>query len=178
MPGCGSPTSEAGRMDDLSDDLGTAIELPRPPRRVVSLVPSLTEALAATGRELLVGATEYCTHPADLDVPRVAGSRFPDLGAVRALRPDLVLANAEENRPGHGCPAGRAVPVRPRRRPRGLRRAGCRAGLRPAPVLVRPLPGGGAGRAGAAAGRGGVRRPLRGGSGWAWRGGRRRWVGG
>ena len=100
MPGCGSPTSEAGRMDDLSDDLGTAIELPRPPRRVVSLVPSLTEALAATGRELLVGATEYCTHPADLDVSRVAGSRFPDLGAVRALRPDLVLASAEENRPG------------------------------------------------------------------------------
>jgi ABC-type Fe3+-hydroxamate transport system substrate-binding protein len=81
------------------DDLGTTVPLADPPRRVVSLVPSLTEALAATGRDLLVGATDYCTHPADLDVARVGGSRFPDLAAVRALRPDLVLANAEENRP-------------------------------------------------------------------------------
>ena len=81
------------------DDLGTQVETAGPPRRVVSLVPSLTEALAATGRGLLVGATDYCTHPADLDVARVGGSRFPDLAAVRALRPDLVLANAEENRP-------------------------------------------------------------------------------
>jgi ABC-type Fe3+-hydroxamate transport system substrate-binding protein len=69
------------------------------PRRVVSLVPSLTEALAVTDPALLVGATDYCTHPADLDVARVGGSRFPDLAAVRALNPDLVLANAEENRP-------------------------------------------------------------------------------
>jgi ABC-type Fe3+-hydroxamate transport system substrate-binding protein len=86
-------------IDSSVDDLGTTVELAGPPRRVVSLVPSLTEALAATGRELLVGATDYCTHPADLDVVRVGGSRFPDLAAVRALRPDLVLANAEENRP-------------------------------------------------------------------------------
>ncbi len=85
-------------MSDQVDDLGTRVELAGAPRRVVSLVPSLTEALAATGRELLVGATDYCTHPADLDVARVGGSRFPDLAAVRALRPDLVLANAEENR--------------------------------------------------------------------------------
>jgi ABC-type Fe3+-hydroxamate transport system substrate-binding protein len=82
------------------DDLGAALVLAEPPRRVVSLVPSLTEALAATGPHLLVGATDYCTHPADLDVPRVGGSRFPDLDAVRGLRPDLVIANAEENRPG------------------------------------------------------------------------------
>lgn len=47
---------------------------------------------------LLVGATDYCTHPADLDVTRVGGSKYPDLAAVRALRPDLVLANEEENR--------------------------------------------------------------------------------
>ncbi len=66
---------------------------------MVSLVPSLTEALAVTDPALLVGATDYCTHPADLDVARVGGSRFPDLAAVRALNPDLVLANAEENRP-------------------------------------------------------------------------------
>ncbi|HEX2356815.1 MAG TPA: helical backbone metal receptor [Micromonosporaceae bacterium] len=66
--------------------------------RVVSLVPSLTEAVAATAPGLLVGATSYCTHPADLDVPRVGGTKYPSVDAVLALRPDVVLANAEENR--------------------------------------------------------------------------------
>ncbi|NJQ14775.1 helical backbone metal receptor [Streptomyces bohaiensis] len=66
--------------------------------RVVSLVPSLTEAVAATGRELLVGATDWCERPADLDVARVRGTKNPDLAAVAALRPDVVLANEEENR--------------------------------------------------------------------------------
>lgn len=81
------------------DDLGTAVDLPAPPRRVVSLVPSLTESVAVTAPGLLVGATDYCTHPEDLDVPRVGGSKYPSVQAVLALRPDLVLANAEENRP-------------------------------------------------------------------------------
>ncbi|QKW14915.1 helical backbone metal receptor [Verrucosispora sp. NA02020] len=66
--------------------------------RVVSLVPSLTEAVAVTLPGLLVGATDWCTAPADLDVPRVGGSKYPDLDRVRALRPDLVLLNVEENR--------------------------------------------------------------------------------
>lgn len=79
------------------DDLGHRLELDHPPRRVVSLVPSLTESVAASAPGLLVGATDYCTHPADLDVARVGGSKYPDLDRVRALDPDLVLANAEEN---------------------------------------------------------------------------------
>jgi ABC-type Fe3+-hydroxamate transport system substrate-binding protein len=79
------------------DDLGTPLQGP-PPRRVVSLVPSLTEAVAATTPDLIVGATDWCTHPADLDVARVGGTKWPDLGRVRALDPDLVIANAEENR--------------------------------------------------------------------------------
>jgi ABC-type Fe3+-hydroxamate transport system substrate-binding protein len=66
--------------------------------RVVSLVPSLTEAVALTVPEVLVGATDWCTHPAGLDVARVGGSKYPDLDRVRALRPDLVLLNVEENR--------------------------------------------------------------------------------
>ncbi|MDG4787756.1 helical backbone metal receptor [Micromonospora sp. WMMD1102] len=65
--------------------------------RVVSLVPSLTEAVAATLPGLLVGATDYCTHPADLDVPRVGGSKYPDLDRILALHPDVVLMNVEEN---------------------------------------------------------------------------------
>jgi ABC-type Fe3+-hydroxamate transport system substrate-binding protein len=71
---------------------------PRPVRRVVSLVPSLTESVAATDRSVLVGATRWCTHPADLEVDRVRGTKNPDLAAIIALRPDLVLANQEENR--------------------------------------------------------------------------------
>lgn len=85
----------------LTDDLGHAVELPGVVARVVSLVPSLTEALAATCPERLVGATDWCTHPADLDqrgVGRVRGTKNPDLAAVAALRPDLVVANKEENR--------------------------------------------------------------------------------
>src|SRR3712207_5272238 len=82
----------------LLDDLGTPVELPRPPRRIVSLVPSLTEALAATVPDLLVGATDWCTHPPGLDVARVRGTKNPDRAAITALRPDLVVANREENR--------------------------------------------------------------------------------
>ena len=80
------------------DDEECPVLLTGPVRRVVSLVPSLTEAVAATHRDLLVGATDWCTHPADLDVVRVRGTKNPDVGQVVALRPDLVLANAEENR--------------------------------------------------------------------------------
>jgi ABC-type Fe3+-hydroxamate transport system substrate-binding protein len=81
-----------------SDDLGTTVPLPRPPRRVVSLVPSLTEAVAATRPDILVGATDWCTHPADLDVRRVRGTKNPDRRAILELQPDLVLANKEESR--------------------------------------------------------------------------------
>jgi ABC-type Fe3+-hydroxamate transport system substrate-binding protein len=80
------------------DDTGVELALPDDVRRVVSLVPSLTETVAASAPGLLVGATRWCTHPLDLDVTRVRGTKNPDVGAVVALAPDLVLANAEENR--------------------------------------------------------------------------------
>ena len=82
----------------LADDLGHRMVLPRRPQRLVSLVPSLTEALAATVPERLVGATDWCTHPADLSVARVRGTKNPDRAAIAALAPDLVVANQEENR--------------------------------------------------------------------------------
>ncbi len=80
------------------DDLGHLVPGPRPVRRVVSLVPSLTESVAVTRPGALAGATDWCTHPAGLDVARVRGTKNPDLAAVRALEPGLVLANQEENR--------------------------------------------------------------------------------
>ena len=92
-------------MDDMhpgaasvTDDQGDALALRGPVRRVVSLVPSLTEAVAATAPEVLIGATKYCTHPAGLELRRVGGTKNPDIAAIVALRPDLVLANEEENR--------------------------------------------------------------------------------
>lgn len=80
------------------DDLGTPLPAGLRPRRVVSLVPSLTEAVEVTAPGLLIGSTDYCTHPLSLDVARVGGSKYPDIERVLALQPDLVLANAEENR--------------------------------------------------------------------------------
>lgn len=80
------------------DDLGDAVALPGQVRRVVSLVPSLTEAIATTDRSLLVGATDWCSHPPDLDVPRTRGTKNPDIAKVIGLAPDVVIANAEENR--------------------------------------------------------------------------------
>ena len=80
------------------DDTGADVRLDEPPRRIVSLVPSLTEALAASAPETLVGATNWCSHPTDLDAVRIGGTKNPDVGAIIRLAPDLVIANAEENR--------------------------------------------------------------------------------
>jgi ABC-type Fe3+-hydroxamate transport system substrate-binding protein len=66
--------------------------------RVVSLVPSLTEAVARSVPGALVGATDWCTHPADLDVTRIGGTKNPKADRILALAPDLVIANEEENR--------------------------------------------------------------------------------
>jgi ABC-type Fe3+-hydroxamate transport system substrate-binding protein len=82
----------------MKDDLGEDITLAEPPRRIVSLVPSLTESVAVTGRELLVGATDFCTYPADLEVSRIGGSKYPRVADVLACEPDLVLADMDENR--------------------------------------------------------------------------------
>ncbi|WP_158838959.1 helical backbone metal receptor [Streptomyces sp. NRRL S-1022] len=72
---------------------------PRPSTaRVVSLVPSLTEAVAVTLPGALVGATDWCTHPAGLDVTRIGGTKNPEVDRILALAPDLVIANEEENR--------------------------------------------------------------------------------
>jgi ABC-type Fe3+-hydroxamate transport system substrate-binding protein len=81
------------------DDEGREVPVPPRVRRVVSIVPSLTEAVAATAPGLLVGATDWCTHPADLDVPRIGGTKNPRAADIAALAPDLVVANQEENRP-------------------------------------------------------------------------------
>jgi len=81
-----------------TDDLGHPYAGPTPARCVVSLVPSLTEALVSVDRAAVVGATDWCTHPHDLEVTRVRGTKNPDRQAILALEPDVVVANKEENR--------------------------------------------------------------------------------
>ena len=83
------------------DASGVRVELARPPRRIVSLVPSTTELLCALGLEdALVGVTVYCVEPRDVvrEKTRIGGEKNPDLAKIQALDPDLVVANVEENR--------------------------------------------------------------------------------
>lgn len=71
------------------------------PERIVSLVPSLTELVWRLGRgEALRGRTRYCEEPAgEIErVPVVGGTKNPDVAAIAAIAPDLVIANREENR--------------------------------------------------------------------------------
>ena len=87
-----------------TDRGGVAHDSARAPqrRRIVSLVPSLTETLCAVGgRERLAGVTAFCIHPADIlkdpRIEKVGGTKKFSREKLLALKPDLVLANLEEN---------------------------------------------------------------------------------
>lgn len=85
----------------MPDASGERVLVPARPGRIVSLVPSVTESLFALGLgNRVVGVTDWCVHPAAgvAGLTRVGGTKNPDLAAVVALEPDLVLANLEENR--------------------------------------------------------------------------------
>lgn len=89
-------------MITLTDDAGKEVALSAPAARIVSLVPSVTETLFALGiKERIAGRTRYCDRPVDEVnvVPTVGGTKNPDLEAIAALKPDLILVNTEENRP-------------------------------------------------------------------------------
>jgi len=79
----------------VRDDRNRLVALPGPPARIVSLVPSDTLNVQALGAaSALVGRTDYCDAPG---VPSVGGTKNPRLDDVCDLRPDLVIANQEEN---------------------------------------------------------------------------------
>jgi ABC-type Fe3+-hydroxamate transport system substrate-binding protein len=82
----------------MQDDLGHPFDRSGPATRVVSLVPSLTESVALSRPGAVVGATDWCTHPSELEVTRVRGTKNPDVCTILGLEPDVVLANREENR--------------------------------------------------------------------------------
>jgi iron complex transport system substrate-binding protein len=83
----------AATAGQITDDRGARVALPKAPKRVVSLLPSLTEMVCALGRcGLLVGVDRYSNFPASLQgLPRVGGGIDPNLEAIVALKPDLVL---------------------------------------------------------------------------------------
>jgi len=88
-------------MGLVVDDLQRTIELAGPIKRLVSLVPNISELVHVFGRgQDLVGVTEFCVEPADgfIQARRLRGTKNPDVSAVIALKPDLVLTNDEENR--------------------------------------------------------------------------------
>lgn len=83
------------------DELGAEVTLPDVPQRIVSLVPSLSETLWwLRVSDRVVGLTDYCVAPPHgfPNAVRVRGTKNPDVGAIEALSPDLVIANEEENR--------------------------------------------------------------------------------
>lgn len=91
----------------LHDDVGATVDLERPPIRLVSLVPSLTEALALTVPDRLVGATDWCTRPEGLAVARVRGTKNPDHRAIGRLHPDLVVADGRRTAASTSSGSGR-----------------------------------------------------------------------
>lgn len=83
----------------LRDDRGVEVRLSRPPARIVSLAPSLTEIVFLLGaQERLVGVTRFCNVPPEASLlPRVGGVVDPDVERIVAARPDLVLCTTDGN---------------------------------------------------------------------------------
>jgi ABC-type Fe3+-hydroxamate transport system substrate-binding protein len=87
-------------MPAFTDQINRTIHLPRIPRRIISLVPSQTELLYSLGLEdAVVGITKFCVHPESWfrNKARIGGTKAVDPVRVDALRPDLIIANKEEN---------------------------------------------------------------------------------
>jgi iron complex transport system substrate-binding protein len=99
-------------------------------RRIISLVPSLTETVAAMGlEEDLVGVTKFCVEPKGIwrKANLIGGTKDPDLQKMKDLRPTHILVNEEENKPEHiaECeslaPTLRTFPKKPQEVPAMLR---------------------------------------------------------
>lgn len=87
-------------MPLFTDQLGRTISLDRPPRRIISLVPSQTELLYTLGlEEEVAGITKFCVHPQQWfrTKTRIGGTKDIRPEIIDALQPDLIVANKEEN---------------------------------------------------------------------------------
>lgn len=84
----------------FKDQLDRTVTVSYPPKRIVSLVPSITELLCDLGlTETLVGRTKFCIHPKTMiqAIPKIGGTKNVNFDRVAALNPDLIIANKEEN---------------------------------------------------------------------------------
>jgi len=84
----------------MKDQLKREIQLKKTPKRIISLVPSQTELLVDLGLEAsIVGVTKFCVHPKHLRISKavVGGTKQINLEKIKALRPDIILCNKEEN---------------------------------------------------------------------------------
>ena len=87
-------------MISVVDQVGNQIDLSAPPKRIVSLVPSQTELLHYFGLDSeTIGITKFCVHPMSWfqTKERVGGTKNLNLTKIRDLKPDLIIANKEEN---------------------------------------------------------------------------------
>lgn len=87
-------------MPSVCDQMGRTVSVPEGPKRIISLVPSQTELLYDLGLgDRVVGITKFCIHPEEWfrTKPRVGGTKNVDFAKVRALQPDLIIGNKEEN---------------------------------------------------------------------------------
>lgn len=85
---------------EFIDQLDRTIFLPKPPKRIISLVPSQTELLVDLGlEENIVGVTKFCVHPAHLRKAKtiVGGTKNYRFDVIDSLKPDLIIGNKEEN---------------------------------------------------------------------------------
>jgi ABC-type Fe3+-hydroxamate transport system substrate-binding protein len=88
------------KMSSLTDQMHRTVQVPAAPQRIVSLVPSQTELLYDLGLgERVVGITKFCIHPETWfkTKHRIGGTKKVDMDKVRALKPDLIIGNKEEN---------------------------------------------------------------------------------
>ncbi len=91
----------SGDQISIRDDLGDELTLDAVPGRIISLVPSVTETVIGLGAgDRLVGITNYCVYPADVvkNIRKVGGTKGFSFEEIDAARPDLIIANKEENR--------------------------------------------------------------------------------
>ncbi len=87
-------------MRRVTDQMGRSVGVPMHPQRIISLVPSQTELLYDLGLGgRVVGITKFCVHPEEWfrSKTRVGGTKKVDMDKVRALKPDLIIGNKEEN---------------------------------------------------------------------------------
>lgn len=85
---------------NLTDQLGTNHHFETSPKRIISLVPSQTELLYDLGlEEKIIGITKFCVHPIHFKAikKQVGGTKNPNYKKIKALNPDIIICNKEEN---------------------------------------------------------------------------------